>query len=157
MRVKARSAAARTKRSGRVALFVLLCHSALAGEHVWLPAGEGAAPEPVFMSTSAERQRDGVTIVLRDHDPKEGTVLLAAWPVFGFTVCDRQALRLYNAAAEVLEVPPADGHMACLGRIPTRWVSETVVVRIPMFNARARSAQLDTSSLQLDRLRQVGP
>ena len=109
------------------------------------------------MSTSAERQRDGVTIVLRDHDPQAGTVLIAAWPAFGFTVCDTQPLRLYNAAAEVLEVPPADGHMACLGRIPARWVSQTVVMRVPMFNARARSAQLDTSSLQLERLRQITP
>jgi ABC-type polar amino acid transport system ATPase subunit len=62
-----------------------------------------------------------------------------------------------TARAEVLEVPAADGHMACLGRIPARWVRETVIARIPMFNAGARAAQLDTSGLQLDRLRQVRP
>ncbi|MGI9154273.1 MAG: hypothetical protein ACR2IY_10420 [Rubrivivax sp.] len=109
------------------------------------------------MSTVAERQRDGVTIVLRDHDPATDTVLIAAWPAFGFTVCDRQPLRLFNAAAEVLEVPAADGHLACLGRIPARWVRETVVARVPMFNAPARSAQLDTTALQLERLRPPTP
>lgn len=133
----------------------LLGGAARAGEHLMLDAGPGVAPEPVFMSTEAERRRDGVTIVLRDHDPVADTVLIAAWPAFGFTVCDRQPLRLYNAEAEVLEVPAAEGHMACLGRVPTRWVRETVVARIPMFNARARSAQLDTSGLRLDRLRQL--
>lgn len=136
---------------------VLLAPSALAGEHVAVPAGPGAAPEPVFMSTAAERQRDGVTIVLRDHDPATDTVLIAAWPSFGFTRCDRQAMRLYGPAAEVLEVPAADGHLACLGRIPARWVRETVVVRLPMFNAHARSAQLDTAALQLERLRPREP
>ncbi len=109
------------------------------------------------MSTAAERQRDGVTIVLRDHDPATDTVLIAAWPLSGFTVCDRQPLRLYNADAEVLEVPAADGHLACLGRVPARWVRETVVLRLPMFNAPARSAQLDTSTLQLERLRPRTP
>ena len=132
-----------------------LATTAAAGEHVLLDTGTDTPAEPVFMSTAAEQRRDGVTIVLRDHDPEDDTVLIAAWPAFGFTVCDRQPLRLYNAAAEVLEVPPAEGHMACLGRIPTRWVSDTVVARLPMFNARARTALLDTSSLQLDRLRVV--
>jgi len=136
---------------------VLLASLAWAGEHVAVPAGPGAAPEPVFMSTAAERQRDGVTIVLRDHDPVTDTVLIAAWPSFGFTLCDRQAMRLYGPAAEVLEVPAADGHLACLGRIPARWVRETVVVRLPMFNAPVRSAQLDTTALQLERLRPREP
>ncbi|MEI6025775.1 MAG: hypothetical protein WCT47_03675 [Betaproteobacteria bacterium] len=131
--------------------------AALAGEHVMIQSTPDAVPEPVFMSTVSERQRDGVTIVLRDHDSQADTVLIAAWPAFGFTVCDRQPLRLYSARAEVLEVPAADGHMACLGRIPARWVRETVIARIPMFNAGARAAQLDTSGLQLDRLRQVRP
>jgi hypothetical protein len=149
-------------RGGWWALGVLLASAtlafpALAGEHVTVPAGPGAAPEPVFMSTAAERQRDGVTIVLRDHDPVTDTVLIAAWPAFGFTVCDRQPLRLFNAAAEVLEVPAADGHLACLGRIPARWVRETLVARVPMFNAPARSAQLDTTTLQLERLRPRTP
>jgi hypothetical protein len=136
---------------------VLLASAALAGEHVAVPAGPGAPPEPVFMSTAAERQRDGVTIMLRDHDPVTDTVLIAVWPAFGFTVCDRQPLRLYGPAAEVLEVPAADGHLACLGRIPARWVRETVVTRVPMFNAPARSAQLDTTTLQLERLRPRTP
>lgn len=150
--------AARLSTALRSACFLtLFAGPAAAGEHVLLDAGPDATPKPVFMSTAVERQRDGVTIVLRDHDPLADTVLIAAWPAFGFTVCDRQPLRLYNAAAEVLEVPAADGHMACLGRIPTRWVRETVVARIPMFNARARSAQLDTSGLQLERLRQIRP
>jgi hypothetical protein len=149
-------------RSGLCALGALLASAtlafpALAGEHVTVPAGPGAPPEPVFMSTAAERQRDGVTIVLRDHDPVTDTVLIAAWPAFGFTVCDRQPLRLYGPAAEVLEVPAADGHLACLGRIPVRWVRETVVVRVPMFDAPARSAQLDTTTLQLERLRPRTP
>ena len=149
-------------RGGWWALGVLLASAtlafpALAGEHVTVPAGPGAAPEPVFMSTAAERQRDGVTIMLRDHDPVTDTVLIAVWPAFGFTVCDRQPLRLFNAAAEVLEVPAADGHLACLGRIPARWVRETVVTRVPMFNAPARSAQLDTTTLQLERLRPRTP
>ena len=143
--------------AGWCVLVVLLCSPVLAGEHVQLQAGLDAGPEPVFMSTAAERRRDGVTIVLRDHDPEADTVLIAAWPAFGFTLCDRQPLRLYNAAAEVLEVPAAEGHMACLGRIPTRWVRETVLARIPMFNAPARSVQLDTSSLQLERLRPIRP
>jgi hypothetical protein len=144
-------------RSDWCALGVLFASATLAGEHVAVPAGPGAAPEPVFMSTAAERQRDGVTIVLRDHDPATDTVLIAAWPLSGFTVCDRQPLRLYNADAEVLEVPAADGHLACLGRVPARRVRETVVLRLPMFNAPARSAQLDTSTLQLERLRPRTP
>jgi hypothetical protein len=109
------------------------------------------------MSTAAERQRDGVTIVLRDHDPATDTVLIAAWPSFGFTRCDQQPLRLYSADAQVLEVPAADGHLACLGRIPARWVRQTVMVRLPMFNAPVRSAQLDTTALQLERLRPREP
>ena len=138
-------------RGGWWALGVLLASAtlafpALAGEHV-----------TVLMSTAAERQRDGVTIVLRDHDPATDTVLIAAWPAFGFTVCDRQPLRLYGPAAEVLEVPAAAGHLACLGRIPARWVHGAVVVRVPMFNAPARSAKLDTTTLQLERLRPRTP
>lgn len=143
--------------AGVAALSSLAGAPTLAGEHVLIQPAADAAPEPVFMSTAAERRRDGVTIVLRDHDPQADTVLIAAWPSFGFTVCDRQPLRLYNAEAEVLEVPGADGHLACLGRIPTRWVRDTVVARVPMFNAPALSAQLDTSALQLGRLRQVRP
>lgn len=144
-------------RAGWCAFAVLLYSPVLAGEHVMLQAGPDAGPEPVFMSTAAERRRDGVTIVLRDHDPEADTVLIAAWPAFGFTLCDRQPLRLYNAAAEVLEVPAAEGHMACLGRIPTRWVRETLLARMPMFNAPARSAQLHTAGLQLERLAQIRP
>ena len=104
------------------------------------------------MSTEAERRRDGVTLVLRDHRPEDGTVLIAAWPSFGFTVCDRQPLRLHRGDGDVLEVPLITDHLACIGRIPVTAIRQPLVLQIPMFNAPPRWVILDTATLDVQRL-----
>lgn len=123
-----------------------------AGEHTQIADPSGGPPEPAFVSTEAERRRDGVTLVLRDHRPEDGTVLIAAWPSFGFTVCDRQPLRLHRGDGDVLEVPLITDHLACIGRIPVAAIRQPLILQIPMFNAPPRWVILDTATLDVQRL-----
>lgn len=125
---------------------------AAAGEHREIALGEEGRADALFISTDAERRWYGVSITLRDYRPQDDSVLLSAWPSFGFTTCHSQPMRVYSPSGQGLEVPTAPEHLACIGRVPAAWLREGFGVRIPMFNARPRYARLDVSALDLQRL-----
>jgi hypothetical protein len=124
-----------------------------AGEHIDTPTAEGQPPDAQFISTEAERRWYGVTVVLRDYRPGDDSVLVKAWPQFGFTTCHDRTLRLSSPAGQDLAVPTAPDHLACMGRVPAAWVRDGFTVRLPMFNAPDRHARLDVAGLDLQRLR----
>lgn len=134
------------------ALLGMLAVPSWAGEHIDTPTAEGQPPDAQFISTEAERRWYGVTVVLRDYRPQDDTVLVKAWPQFGFTTCHHRPLRLSSPAGQDLAVPTAPDHLACMGRVPAAWVREGFAVRLPMFNAPDRHARLDVSVLDLARL-----
>lgn len=141
----------------RAGFLALVCALALtpcagAGEHREIALGEEGRADALFISTDAERRWYGVSIALRDYRPQDDSVLLSAWPSFGFTTCHSQPMRVYSPGGQGLEVPASPEHLACIGRVPAAWLREGFGVRIPMFNARPRYARLDVSTLDLQRL-----
>lgn len=127
-----------------------------AGKHIDTPTADGQPPEAQFISTAAERRWYGVTVALREYRPEDDSVLVKAWPQFGFTTCHSRPLRLSSPSGQNLAVPTAPDHLACIGRVPAAWVRDGFAVRLPMFNAPDRHARLDVSALDLARL-QVTP
>jgi hypothetical protein len=127
-----------------------------AGEHIDTPTADGQPPDAQFISTEAERRWYGVTVALRDYRPEDDTVLVKAWPLFGFTTCNNLPMRLSSPTGQRLVVPTGPDHLACIGRVPAAWVREGFAVHLPMFNAPERHARLDVAGLDLQRLR-VGP
>jgi hypothetical protein len=128
------------------------CSIAFGGQHMESFDSFTGVTTKRFATTSEEFYRYGMGIVIRKVD---GQVILSAGPRQGVVNCQKIPMLLKTSSGQVITLRETTelNHRFCTSVVNPEWLEGSIQVRIPMWQSVSIDGSMDTSTLDLDRLK----
>jgi hypothetical protein len=133
-------------------IFLAISSTVFAGKHSETKDDFTGKVSKSFDSTINEFAESNVFLAISYFN---GRLILYAAPNNGVTNCDRSHMMLKTADGIIhtLRANIGSGHRSCAAYIQPEWIKDSFKVRIPMFSRSSMDASMDTSTLDLERLK----